>query len=63
MTLILMAYGNKQEEIRQPVQIKISCRSLSNGKISEVILPEKKLQIVSQHESHISTVMPCSSRR
>jgi hypothetical protein len=47
MALILMAYGNKQEEICQPMQIKTSNRLLSNGEISEVIFPEKKLQIVS----------------
>jgi hypothetical protein len=45
ITLILMAYGNKQ-------QIKTSSRLLSNGEISEVISLEKKLQIVSQNELH-----------
>jgi hypothetical protein len=43
MALILMAYGNKQEEICQPMQMKTSNRLLSNGEISEVIPPEKKL--------------------
>jgi hypothetical protein len=61
MALILMAYGNKQEEICQPMQMKTSNRLLSNGEISEVTPPEKKLQIVSQNESHISIVMPCSN--
>jgi hypothetical protein len=61
MTLILMTYGNKQEEICQPMQIKTSNRLLSNGEISEVVSPEKKLQIVSQNECHISIIMPCSS--
>jgi excinuclease UvrABC ATPase subunit len=43
MALILMAYGNKQEEICQPMQMKISNRLLSNGEILEVVPPEKKL--------------------
>jgi hypothetical protein len=55
-----MAYGNKQEEICQPMQMKTSNKLLSNGEISEVVPPEKKLQIISQNESHISIVMPCS---
>jgi hypothetical protein len=42
-----IVYGNKQEEIYQPMQIKTS-RLLSNGEIPEVVPPEKKLQIVSQ---------------
>jgi hypothetical protein len=61
MALILMEYGNKQEEMCQPMQIKTSNRLLSNGEISEVIPPEKKLHIVSQNESHISIVTPYSS--
>jgi hypothetical protein len=43
MALILMAYGNKQEEICQPMQMKTSSRLFSNGEISEVLPPEKKL--------------------
>jgi hypothetical protein len=43
IALILMAYGNKQKEICQPIQIKNNNKLLSNGEISEVILPEKKL--------------------
>jgi Na+-driven multidrug efflux pump len=43
MALILTAYGNKQEEICQSMQIKTNSRLLSNGEISEVIPPEKKL--------------------
>jgi hypothetical protein len=43
MVLLLMAYRNKQEEICQPMQMKTSSRLLSNGGISEVIPPEKKL--------------------
>jgi hypothetical protein len=35
MTLILMAYGNKQEEICQPMQIKTSNKLLSNEEISK----------------------------
>jgi hypothetical protein len=57
MVLILMDYGNKQEEIFKPMQIKTS-RLLSNGEISEVIPPEKKLQIISQNEWHVSIIMP-----
>jgi hypothetical protein len=49
MALILMTYRNKQEEICQPIQMKTSSRLLSNGEISEVVPPEKKLQIVSQN--------------
>jgi hypothetical protein len=56
-----MAYRNKQEEICQPMQIKTSSRLLLNGGVSEVIPPEKKLQIVSQNKSHTSIVMPCSN--
>jgi hypothetical protein len=36
-------------------------KSLSNGEISQVIPSKKKLQIVSQNESHTSIVMPCSN--
>jgi hypothetical protein len=61
MALILMAYGNKQEEMCQPMQIKTSNKLLQNGEISEVAPPEKKLQIVSQNESHVSIVMSYSS--
>jgi hypothetical protein len=43
MALVLMAYGNKQEEICQPMQIKTSNTLLSNGEISEVVPPEEKL--------------------
>jgi hypothetical protein len=43
------------------MQMKTSSRLLSNGEISEVLPPEKKLQIVAQNESHISIIMPCSS--
>jgi hypothetical protein len=46
MALILMAYGNKQEEIYQTMQMKTSNRLLSNGEISEIVPLEKKLQIV-----------------
>jgi hypothetical protein len=44
--LILMAFKNKQEEICQPIQMKTSSRLLSNREIWEVVLPEKKFQIV-----------------
>jgi hypothetical protein len=43
------------------MQIKANNRLLSNGEISEVIPPEKKLQIVSHNKLHVSIVMPCSS--
>jgi hypothetical protein len=43
------------------MQMKTSNRLLSNGEISEVVFSEKKLQIVTQNDSHISIVMPCSS--
>jgi hypothetical protein len=60
MALIQMAYGNKQEEICQPMQMKTSNKLLSNGEISEVVPPEKKLQIVSQNESHYA-MFKCSN--
>jgi hypothetical protein len=41
------------------MQIKTSSRLLSNGEISEVIPPEKKLQIVSQNKSYVSIFMLC----
>jgi hypothetical protein len=54
MALILMAYGNKQEEICQPMEMKNSDKLLSNGLFSpKVVPPEKKLQIVSKNESHV----------
>jgi hypothetical protein len=40
MILILMAYGNRQEEI---CQIRTSNRLLSNGEISEIIPPKKEI--------------------
>jgi hypothetical protein len=46
MVLKLITYGNKQKEICQPMQMKISSRLLSNGEILEVLPPEKKLQIL-----------------
>jgi hypothetical protein len=43
MALILMAYGNKQEEFVNLCKWKL----VIDGEILEVIPPEKKLQIVS----------------
>jgi hypothetical protein len=52
MTLILMAYGNKQEEICQLMQMKTSSGLLSNGEILEVVrnykLYYKKMNIIYQ---------------
>jgi hypothetical protein len=62
MALILMAYENKRKEICQPMQMKSNDKLLTNGLFSPKVVPlEKKLQIVSQNESHVSIVMPCSS--
>jgi hypothetical protein len=41
-----MAYGNKQEEICQPMQIKTKKLLFPNGEILEIVFLEKKLQIV-----------------
>jgi hypothetical protein len=51
MALILMAYGNKQEKICQPMS-----RLLSNGEILEVIPPKKNL-----NNLYVLIVMLCSS--
>jgi hypothetical protein len=36
-------------------------RKLANGDNTSVIPEEKRLQIVSQNNTHVSIVMPCSS--
>jgi hypothetical protein len=46
ITLILITYGNKQEEICQPIEMKNNDKLLSNsnGMFSPtLVLPEKKL--------------------
>jgi hypothetical protein len=61
MAIILMSFGNKEEEICYPIQKKISSRSLKNQEESNVTSSEKTLQIISQNKTHTSIVMPCDS--
>jgi hypothetical protein len=52
---LLAKYGNIT------IQRISQARMLSNGENISVIPTEKKLQIISQNETHISIIMPCSS--
>jgi hypothetical protein len=61
MAIILMNWGNKEEEICYPVGMKSQYKLLANGEETSTIPAEKKFQIVSQNETHVSIVMPCSS--
>jgi hypothetical protein len=36
-------------------------RKLTNGNNASIIPEEKRLQIVSQNDTHVSVVIPCSS--
>jgi hypothetical protein len=59
MAIILMVYGNKEEEICSPINLKFNRRLLKNGEES---LPSGKiLQIVSDNGTHVSIVMACGS--
>jgi hypothetical protein len=61
MVIILLLFGNKEEEICYPIQKKTSSRLLRNQKKSNVTSSEKTLQIIFQNETHTSIVMPCDS--
>jgi hypothetical protein len=61
MAIILMSFGNKEEEIFYPIQKKTSSRLLRNQKETNITGSEKTLQIISQNETHTSIVMPCDS--
>jgi hypothetical protein len=61
MAIILMSFGNKEEEICYPIQKKTSSRLLRNQEETNVIGFEKTLQIISQNETHTYIVMPCDS--
>jgi hypothetical protein len=60
MALILMVYGNKQEEIYQPIQIKTNNKLLSNEKISKIIPPKKNYKFYHK-VTHISIIIPYSN--
>jgi hypothetical protein len=61
MAIILMSFGNKEEEICHSIQKKTSSRLLRNQEESNITGSEKTLQIISQNETHTSIVMPCDS--
>jgi hypothetical protein len=61
MAIILMSFGNKEEEICYPIQKKTSSRLLRNQEETNITGSEKTLQIISQNETHTSIVMPCDS--
>jgi hypothetical protein len=58
---LLAQYSNIKKNIYYPIQKLNQARMLSNGENVSVIPAEKKLQIIAQNKTHISTVMPCSS--
>jgi hypothetical protein len=58
---LLAKYGNIKKDICYPIQKLNQVRMLSNGENISVIPTEKKLQIITQNETHISIIMPCSS--
>lgn len=61
MAIILMAYGNKEEEIRVLINSKINSRILRNGEEALAVASEKKFQIVvSDDGTHVSIIMACS---
>jgi hypothetical protein len=61
MAIILISFGNKEEEICFPIQKKTSSRLLRNQEETNITGSEKTLQIISQNETHTSIVMPCDS--
>jgi hypothetical protein len=61
MAIILMLFGNKEEEICYPIQKKTSSRLLKNQEESNITNSKKTLQIISQNETHTSIVIPCDS--
>jgi hypothetical protein len=58
---LLAQYGNIKKDICYPIQKVNQVRMLSNGENVSLIPEEKRLQIISQNETHISIVMPCSN--
>jgi hypothetical protein len=60
MEIILMSFGNKEEEICYPIQKKTSSRLLRNQEETNTTSSEKTLQLISQNETQTSTVMPCN---
>jgi UDP-galactopyranose mutase len=61
MAIILMSFGNKEEEICYPIQKKTSSRLLRNQEETNITGSEKTLQIISQNETRTSIVMTCDS--
>jgi hypothetical protein len=59
--ILLNAYGNIEEDICGPIQRLNNMRKLANGNNAWVIPEEKRLQIISQNDTHISIVMLCFS--
>jgi hypothetical protein len=58
---LLAKYGNIKKDIYYPIQKLNTMKKLANGDNACVIPEGKKLQIVSQNDTHVSIVMPCSS--
>jgi hypothetical protein len=58
MAIILMSFGNKEEEICYPIQKKTSSRLLRNQEESNITSSEKTLQIISQNKTHTSIIIP-----
>jgi hypothetical protein len=61
MAIILMSFGNKEEEICYPIQKKTSSRLLRNQEETNITTSKKTLQIISQNETHTSIVMSYNS--
>jgi hypothetical protein len=60
---LLAQYGNIKKDICYPIQKINQGRFLSNGENISVIPEEKRLQIISQNDTHVSIVMPFSSEK
>jgi hypothetical protein len=58
---LLAKYGNIKKDICYPIQKLNTIKKLANGDDGYIIPEGKRLQIVSQNDTHISIVMPCSS--
>jgi flagellar basal body-associated protein FliL len=61
MAIILMSFGNKEEEKCYPIQKKTSSRLLRKQEETNITGSEKTLQIISKNETHTSIVMLCDS--
>jgi hypothetical protein len=59
--VLLGVYGNIQEDIFSPIQKLNIIRKLANGNNASIVPEEKRLQIVSQNDTHVLVIMPCSS--